>query len=251
MRVWFFKAHSDDYQHQTEQQGYEPHFIPVLDQQYTTEELTQLLQQGPTSISGIIITSQRSVTTLSQAAPQLDEQQCQAWQGLPLYIVGDTTTRKLRAGLEGQLFFLPHEPSPPMVTTDHAAALADHLVQQPPTHLLFLAGDKRRNELPNRLVQGGYRLTEIQTYQTCRHPDLPRRLSALQQQEQDWSVFFSPSGVDYFLSLQPTCRSKIAAIGNTTASHLQQLGYHVHAIASKPDITHLLNAMVDYDQNVN
>lgn len=252
MQVCFFKAHSEDYQTRTELHGYGARFIPVLDQTYTSEPLTHLLAQGPASLSGIIITSQRSVTTLAQSCQLLNSQQCQAWQGIPLYIVGETTTKKLQSTLDQRLFFLLNQPPPVIVTTDHASALADQLLQQKQQqqrHLLFLAGDKRRDDLPNRLRNGGYQLTEIQTYETCRHPDLPRRLQDHSPQQQDWSVFFSPSGVDYFLSLRPDPSTKIAAIGNTTASHLQKLGYKVHAVARKPDALHLLESVVEYDQN--
>ncbi|ORZ11934.1 tetrapyrrole biosynthesis, uroporphyrinogen III synthase [Absidia repens] len=266
MRLWFFKAHTEEYQVKTEQAGYEPRFITVLDQKYTSDALIPLLQQGPSAlgITGIIITSQRSVTTLSRANSVLTNQHRQAWQGIPLYIVGETTTSKLVQTLDQQLFFLPHQARPSITTTDYASQLADHLVQQQrqqqdttPPHLLFLAGDKRREALPTRLCEAGYQLTEIQTYETCRHPDLAHQLDHQHPSSlgDDWSIFFSPSGVDYLLSLQPPpsnvwlTSTKIAAIGHTTATHLQSLGYQVHAIAAKPSIAHLLDAIVDYDQN--
>ncbi|ORZ11872.1 tetrapyrrole biosynthesis, uroporphyrinogen III synthase, partial [Absidia repens] len=253
----------EEYEISSKSLGYDPYFIPVLDQKYTSEALAPILQQGPSTlaITGIIITSQRSVTTLSQTVPVLSSEQCQAWQGIPLYIVGETTTSKVEQALDQRLFFLPHKSRPSITTTDHASQLADHLVQQQrqdiPQHLLFLAGDKRREELPTRVREAGYRLTEIQTYETCRHPDLAQQLIHQHPSSSgdDWSIFFSPSGVDHILSLQPPPSSvwltstKIAAIGNTTATHLQSLGYQVHAIATKPSISHLLDAIVDYDRN--
>ncbi|CAO3576896.1 unnamed protein product [Absidia cylindrospora] len=242
MRLWFFKAYSEEYEITTQSFGYVPYFIPVLDQKYTSEALTAILQQGPStlSITGIIITSQRTVTTLSQTIPVLSSEQS-------------------RTSTKSTTLFLPHQSRPSITTTDHASQLADHLVQQQqqqqhntPQHLLFLAGDKRREELPTRLREAGYPLTEIQTYETCRHPNLAHQL--IHQHPSlsgdDWSIFFSPSGVNYVLSLQQQLPStKIAAIGHTTATHLQSLGYQVHAIAPKPCISHLLDAIVDYDQN--
>ncbi|CAO3576507.1 unnamed protein product [Absidia cylindrospora] len=232
MRLWFFKAHTEEYQAKTEQAGYEPHFIPALDQNYTSDALIPLLQQGPSALE---------ITGMA---------------GDPIYIVGEMTTSKLEQTLDQHLFFLPHQARPSITTTDYASQLADYLVQQQqdtPQHLLFLAGDKRREQLPTQLREAGYQLTEIQTYETCRHPDLAHHLIHQHSSSlsgDDWSVFFSPSGVDYVLSLQQQLPStKIAAIGHTTATHLQSLGYQVHAIAAKPNIAHLLDAIVDYDQN--
>ncbi|KAI8082885.1 tetrapyrrole biosynthesis, uroporphyrinogen III synthase [Halteromyces radiatus] len=269
MRLFFFKAHTEEYQKQTELYGYEPHFIPVLDQIYTTDELISVLKQTPSSlgIHGIIITSQRSIQTLKQVNLTLDQQQRQAWQGIPLYIVGDNTAKKLEQTLDQQLFFLPDQPRPLILTADNASCLADQLIQQQQQQqkgLLFLAGDKRRDELPNRLTQAGYHLHYIQTYRTCRHADLATHLINYQQhkidmdkqskniiKEDDWSIYFSPSGADYILSLQSSLwHTKIAAIGHTTANHLKHLGYTVHAIATKPDISHLLEAITLYDRNI-
>lgn len=92
--------------------------------------------------------------------------------------------------------------------------------------------------------------THDQTLLTEASPIIPG-ISITSRRNQDWSIFFDPAGVDRIYSLQPELghTTKIAAIDDTTAAHLQQLGCHVHAVASTPDATHLLEAIVDYDKN--
>ncbi|CAO3615567.1 unnamed protein product [Cunninghamella blakesleeana] len=266
MTIWYFKGHTDEYQHYSEEKGYESTFIPVLNQTYTEKELSKVLQQSPPKdIKGIIITSQRTVTTLQQANTYLTEEQRRLWQGIPLFIVGEKTATLLEITLKDTLFFLKGYDKPIMIIKDHAKSLSDHFLtitqdkeeekkmKKANGTLLFLAGDKRRDELPTLLKNEGYELIEVQTYCTCQHPKLLDSLvsSFPRLQLDDWSVYFSPSGINYILNLQPSLfQTKIAAIGQTTANHLHQLGYQVHAIASKPNIHHLLDAMIQYDQGI-
>ncbi|KAI9299320.1 tetrapyrrole biosynthesis, uroporphyrinogen III synthase [Cunninghamella echinulata] len=265
MQIWYYKNHTDEYQHYSEEKGYKSIFIPVLDQTYTDKELILLLQQPPPlDLKGIIITSQRTVTTLQQANGYLTEQQRLVWQGIPLYIVGEKTATLLETTLKDSLFFLKGSSKPTMIVKDHAKSLSEALLNTTSItttsmtgkgHLLYLAGDKRREELPTLLKKEGYELIEIQTYCTCQHRELAARLESVSSsafssspKQDDWSVFFSPSGINYILTCQPSLfHTKIAAIGQTTANHLQQLGYKVHAIASKPNVQQLLDAMIQYD----
>ncbi|KAI7875988.1 tetrapyrrole biosynthesis, uroporphyrinogen III synthase, partial [Lichtheimia hyalospora FSU 10163] len=119
-----------------------------------------------------------------------------------------------------------------------------------PESILFLAGDKRRDVLPDCMAEANIPMLEIQAYKTCMHPQLKDHLNSLTYTKDDWFVLFSPSGVDYIKQLgkHPMLAScKLAAIGPTTSDHLQQMGLTVHAVAEKPRASFVTDAIVAYD----
>ncbi|CAG8575674.1 1363_t:CDS:1, partial [Acaulospora colombiana] len=68
----------------------------------------------------------------------------------------------------------------------------------------------------------------------------------------NWIVFFSPSGVDVALGdlkkLEYWDEVKIAAIGKTTGSYLEETkGIKVHVVSPKPDPESLVNSIDEYD----
>ncbi|KAI8071695.1 tetrapyrrole biosynthesis, uroporphyrinogen III synthase [Gongronella butleri] len=261
MRLYFFKSESQDYQDAALHLDYEPIFIPVLDEQYTHDKLQRALELGPrTRFCGLVLTSQRSVTTLVNAWRPLSKDQRAPWCRVPLFVVGEKTAAALREAW-------PDWHGDNLTVADRASDLVDNIIfatmngklawdmadkaeKGPTPYFLFLAGDKRRDVLPSRLADLGFDMEEVQTYATVCHPALQQRVNehrdALTSPEH-WIAFFSPSGVDYarnFLSLD---HAKIAAIGPTTAAHLKQLGYPVLAVAARPDAAHLVQAIAAHD----
>ncbi|KAI7900072.1 uroporphyrinogen-III synthase, partial [Cokeromyces recurvatus] len=123
--------------------------------------------------------------------------------------------------------------------------------------LLFLAGDKRRDIIPEALNQAKLPFREIQSYSTCVHPNLAHRMQGLDMRA-DWAVYFSPSGLKFILSTIDqqikeklfTVRNhpKIAVIGPTTSDYIiNELSFHVNVVADKPNAEHLVNAIIAYD----
>ncbi|MGI9175609.1 MAG: uroporphyrinogen-III synthase, partial [Rhodothermales bacterium] len=68
---------------------------------------------------------------------------------------------------------------------------------------------------------------------------------ALPDEEPDWIVFFSPSGVEAVqrTSEMKTWKTRIAAIGPTTAVALQQAGQAVDVTAQAPSPEALVQAL--------
>ncbi|KAI8142535.1 tetrapyrrole biosynthesis, uroporphyrinogen III synthase [Fennellomyces sp. T-0311] len=232
------KDQPDEYSPQLEQHGYTAEFIPVLDSQSESVPYLQELLASPPAHGGIIFTSQRSVDTWATVitAPKIDPQ----WRTIAVFIVGSKTAEKL-----GQLAFFKEL----TIVGDRATQLADQMVPYLREHtiklsLLFLAGDKRLNELPTRLNKSNIAYQEVRTYSTCAHPQLSERL--LTCGSKDWGVFFSPSGVNYVLERDPDIMRKIgklAAIGPTTASHMEKHGLKVSAVAEKPRAAQVAKAI--------
>ncbi|KAF7728256.1 hypothetical protein EC973_006430 [Apophysomyces ossiformis] len=259
-RVWVFKAKNephDEYENELLKHGYHPEFIPVLDHHCASvPELRTILESGPSGgqgIIGVIVTSQRAVETLAKASEHMVGKE--RWNSVTAYVVGPTTADSLK-----QLHLFGN-----MVVADKATALCDqmtsHLLSHQQDHdhdrhgsLLFLAGDKRRDTIPHWLTEAKIPFQEIRTYATCAHPLLKEQMEKICSEisSQDWTVYFSPSGVNYLrqtdtLLADKLFRTQRAAIGPTTADHLVSLGWPVDAMASRPNEVHLVSAMVEKD----
>eukprot|EP00004_Rigifila_ramosa_P006756 TRINITY_DN17676_c0_g1_i1.p1 TRINITY_DN17676_c0_g1~~TRINITY_DN17676_c0_g1_i1.p1 ORF type:complete len:252 (+),score=37.14 TRINITY_DN17676_c0_g1_i1:326-1081(+) len=158
-------------------------------------QLRIILQAGPTaSCSGLLVTSPRAVEALATLGtlPEIWLRECR------VFAVGPQTARAV-AGLG----FLRVS----AVESGGAAALAARIIsERDSTHtsaaaLLFLAGDKRRRDLPDALAAAGIKLTEITVYKTIpgvcasevRHTSPRSRFSS---EARPAVIFFSPSGVE-------------------------------------------------------
>lgn len=82
--------------------------------------------------------------------------------------------------------------------------------------IVFFCGSKRRDELPDALQQAGIAVKEIQVYETL--------LTPVRIEEQyDAILFFSPSAVQSFFSVNETNSDTIVfSIGSTTTAELMK-----------------------------
>lgn len=263
MTVYLFKGRSskqeDEYESQLQSHGYQVKFIPTLS--HSTEsvkQLAELIAAGPGNqhIGGVVFCSQRAVETWSEAnrvamSTTMTAETTAAWRRIPVLVVGPKTAEQLE-----RLEFFSDRAQ--WIVANRASDLADKIQstqqqqqQQHKQQLLFLAGDKRRDELPMRMADMNIPMKEIRAYATCAHPDLSGALKELEEQfgTNDWVVFFSPSGVKYVQQITTSLfkDTKIAAIGPTTADYISSQQYPVHATAEQPKPEYLADAIVKYD----
>ncbi|KAI8994803.1 tetrapyrrole biosynthesis, uroporphyrinogen III synthase [Pilobolus umbonatus] len=264
-RVYIFKEMKspgvDEYDKIFRSHAYQPLFIPVLDHTTThIDQLKDILSNGPTRerIRGLILTSQRSVEAINKAyclLGQLDNTVLEQWSTLPVYIVGQQTANALS---QLPLFSSTHHK---WLVAPRAAELIPPMIEKMKVmgkedRMLFLAGDKRRDLIPQALSKADIPFLELQTYATCCHPNLQDSLSKIRFNPSDWCLYFSPSGVKFILSVNPWLQEylftsdhapKIAAIGPTTADYIHEIGGDVHVIADEPDAYHIMGGIVHYD----
>lgn len=161
------------------------------------------------------------------------------WEGVPAYAVGPKTAASLRdVGLR-----------PAGAEAGSAQALAQRIVgEEPDEPLLFLCGNRRRDQLPDRLTTANVAFDELIVYETDTRHDvtLPPPDRGI------WLVFFSPSGIEAVE--KSGCDSgtglpgyRIAAIGPTTGGELAAAGYFVEAIASEPSPKGVVTAITGAD----
>jgi len=126
-------------------------------------------------------------------------------------------------------------------TADSAAALADQiLLQKDIRQVVFFCGDQRRDELPEKLQQGGVAVQELVVYTTVR---TPHRV----EQPYEGIAFFSPSAVhSYFSNNTPPAATILFAIGQTTADAIRNYSGNTLLISDSPDKEALIRQAIGY-----
>jgi len=233
--VWLLREaeEADPYEETFIEAGFAPLSIPVLRYEWVNERALRVALEHPARYSGLICTSPRAVEAIAQVVPWASQEEL-GWHNRPVFAVGPRTAAGLRS-----IGFKPEGEE-----SGSAVPLAEHILARTvERRLLFLCGDRRRDELPDRLREGGIELEEICVYRTLLRGDLD--FSGLARPE--WIVFFSPSGVEAVLAANPPVlsRAKLVAIGETTAEALRAAGLQVHAIAKRPSADGVLLAVRD------
>jgi uroporphyrinogen-III synthase len=130
---------------------------------------------------------------------------------------------------------------------DSAKELAEAIISRETTgECWFFCGDKRREELPDRLKAAGWQVHELVVYRTILTPiriDKPY----------DAIVFFSPSAVESFFSMNTIgSQVRLFAIGRTTAAAIGAICPNPVVISERPDeqilIKQLINSFDEHTQ---
>ncbi len=227
--ILFRQSHSDDeYEAVFQQAGWQVKSIPVLTFQYKNEdELRTRMQEA----GGLIITSPRAGNLAGKILKD-DLTLRQMWENRPIVSIGRRSAEKLvDAGI-----------APLIAANATGGGLAAEVIQiSTGSPWLFVCGNLRRDELPDRLDEAGVPFEELEVYETLMREDLSLELF----EQPDWVVFFSPSGLETVKPQWPLIWKdvKMAAIGSTTATAIQNAGWPVSAISEKPTPESLLNAV--------
>lgn len=267
----------DPYDAALSRAGYVVHFLPVLSHRLVNlDKIGQFVSADPAAIStqdgsaqwassaiqpvvsrfaGVVFTSQRAVEAWAKAGQAILESDAplqSAWHETPFYAVGPATASALLR-LDSRL-----RPSPSLILGAEESGSAERLASYITSRsrntsnspLLYLVGDKRKDTLPSLLQQQGIAIYEIQAYETFQSSTFEADYAVLKKEEQfDWIVFFSPSGVKLLIPLLGTKEGdsypNLAAIGPTTRDFLiSQYSLEVAAMASSPTPESLLEAML-------
>ena len=104
-----------------------------------------------------------------------------------------------------------------LITKDNATALANEIISMSnEKQFVFFCGDKRRNELPDVIINAGLQLTEVVLYKTISQP---KKIDLAYQA----ILFFSPSTIKSFFEENVLVTSvQCFCIGHTTENALNQ-----------------------------
>ncbi len=105
-------------------------------------------------------------------------------------------------------------------------ALAKEIIRQRVRNVVFFCGEARLDTLPRMLSAEGVEVLEIVVYKTVATPSATGK-------EYDGVVFFSPSAVDSYFSMnQPSAATVLFSIGATTSAAIRR-----HAGSSNTIVT--------------
>ncbi|KAJ2964426.1 hypothetical protein NQZ79_g649 [Umbelopsis isabellina] len=238
---------NDPYEECLAEHNFDCIFVPVLEHCFVNlNKLKSSLIENSREYSALVVTSKRAVDALGTIWGSVDDSIKTDWSNKPTFTVGPSTAntvRKLGLTAAGESSGCAQQ---------LGQLIINHYKENPHVNpkLLFLVGDKRRDELPNIMKSASIPLDEINVYQTQLRSDLDQCLQKIiSSSKLDWVVLFSPSGSSAYdiisSRLSETELPRLAAIGETTSRHLKDRGYRVHAVADKPDAYHLTRAVVD------
>ena len=127
---------------------------------------------------------------------------------------------------------------------NNANDLADEVIGNKQTSVVFFCGNIRRDELPDKLKQHHIAVEEVIVYETIETAQLIKK-------NYDGILFFSPSAVNSFFSInQLPDQTIVFAIGNTTAYSIKEFCKNPVVISDQPDKESLLQTAIDYFEQI-
>lgn len=150
-------------------------------------------------------------------------------ESFPVYCLANATRKAaVKAGL------------PIILSAENASQLANEILRDRSiTSINFVCSNIRRSELPDRLRRHGVRVHEIQAYQTTLCPVVIKSLY-------QGVIFFSPSAIESFLSVNSSKDCVAFCIGQTTASSARDSGFTTICVAQKPTQESVIDLIHDF-----
>ncbi|PCH53851.1 MAG: hydroxymethylbilane synthase [Flavobacteriaceae bacterium] len=174
------------------------------------------------SIQNVIITSQNAVEAL------LDNFAPMELDFVNIYCVGKRTKRliELRIGKVSHV-------------ENSAKNLANYLVNTiHEKEVTYFCGNKRRDELATILTKNKIVINEIECYQTQL---TPRKI----EEKYHGILFYSPTGIESYLTVNKTSDSTAFCIGETTATEARKYFKNV-IVATQPSVESVLELVNEY-----
>lgn len=148
-------------------------------------------------------------------------------RNLPCFCVGEKT----KALLEKNGFNV-------IASAPNASALSAMIVEHGNKTFTFFAGNLRLETLPTSLKKAGISYNEVEVYQSVLQPQtITATVDAI--------LFFSPSGVESFISANPLGSQVCFCIGETTAKALEGKAAQI-VVANKPTVENVIIQCIKY-----
>jgi uroporphyrinogen-III synthase len=123
---------------------------------------------------------------------------------------------------------------------DDAAALAEVIIRNGVQEVVFFCGDKRMDTLSQMLWESQVSVHEVSVYETVETPQAVSK-------EYDGILFFSPSGVNSFFSVNNIKADTVLfAIGKTTAAAAEQRTANKIIVSETPSKEQLVLQAMQY-----
>lgn len=192
----------------------------------------------------LVLTSTNGVDALAERLHSLGMDARQL-AGLRVGVVGAATRDRLEQRLAIRADVVPER--------QVGSALADTLLEQTasPGRALLLRTDIASSDLPDRLREAQWNVTEITAYRTLPASALPDAvIEAIRNDDLDYVTFTSSSTANNLAALLHKAglelpgSARVASIGPVTSAALRDLGWRIDTVAEPSDIPSLVEAIV-------
>lgn len=225
----------------------EKHFkviaIPTLDFVYKNlDDLKEKLENA-NRYSGIIFTSPRSINAVVKSLK--DDKLPEDWNLLRNYCVGESSHNLAQSLLN--LKTHGKEAGNAKDLADIIAKDNEQIVQEKP--FLFPSGNLKQDILEKSLSTHEIQLTPIEIYETIAHPFLKTSINKLNNDNVDFIVYFSPSGLKFTHPILIDCNFdfksvKLIALGPSTKKAIEEQDLKCFAMCNKPTPESLLQTLL-------
>ena len=190
-----------------------------------TIEVQQEIEQAALQVATVIFTSMNAV----EAVTNMLDGHVPEWQ---IYCIGHTTKQLVENYFGAGTV---------TGSSDNAAELADLIIENNDTEeVIFFCGNKRRDELLNKLQDENIFVNEIVVYLT---KNIQHRIA----EKYDAILFFSPSAVESFFKInKPVPDCILFAIGNTTRKTIEQFCENKISVSKSPGKDMLVEQALTY-----
>lgn len=130
-------------------------------------------------------------------------------------------------------------------TAENAKALSQKIMEYGVKEIIFFCGNKRRNDLPGILKDGGITVHEVVVYETI-------EMHAIVTEDIDGILFFSPSAVKSFFAVNELNSKTVCfAIGETTGNTVAHFADNKTIIIKTPSQEMMVASINVYFKNIN
>lgn len=190
-----------------------------------TIEVQQEIEQAATLMITVVFTSMNAVAAVTDVL----DGHVPEWS---IYCIGHRTAELVESYFGS---------SAVAGTADHVIALADLIIENGHTdEVTFFCGNRRRDELSEKLEAQDIIINEIVVYET-------KNIEHYVTEKYDGVLFFSPSAVDsFFKKNKPEPSAVLFAIGTTTQRTIQQYCKNKIIVSRVPGKNHLIEEAVAF-----
>jgi uroporphyrinogen-III synthase len=187
------------------------------------DELFQKIKTLSAEQHTVVFTSMNAVEAVAAQVSDVP-----SWK---IYSIGNTTRKVIEEKWGSDKI---------VATAENAQRLGERLIDDGVEELVFFCGNRKRDELPNKIRSEGGKVEEVVVYETEETPTKLRR-------EYDGILFFSPSAVHAFYSQNKPAKSTVLfAIGKTTEEALRQHKANKIVVAHLTDKVEMAEDAIDY-----
>lgn len=194
---------------------------------------------------GIIFTSPRSIFATQQSLKtENDKVMMRVWNDKRNFTVGDSTYNLAKSILNVESKG-SESGNAQMLSAFIVKYFQENRLSKP---FLFPCGNLKQDILEKNLKQHSINLDHVEVYDTIPNKNLGNSIKEMTDQNIDYIVFFSPSGVKYSLPFirlhnMDLTKIKVIAIGPSTKLTLDQNMINCYAMCEKPSPESLLNVL--------